>query len=149
MKNNTYLLLDIYKDYINNIEGNSVYTVDSVTFADIQKEYYEALLHKIIYEAYVYKLPFRLGYFGIIKKKINFTSKSVNNVDWEATRKYGRYIRHINDHSSNFRYYFSWSKIKCGMMNKSLYRLIMSRTNKRLLAKAIKVDKVDFPEIKF
>lgn len=144
-----YCSVDMYNDYIKEFKPDNPFYIDAKTYREIQKKYYNALMDKLIFHAYVLKLPYRLGFFGIIKRRVNFNSKSQSSIDWVETKKLGRYIRHVNDHSANFRFLFVWSKVKCMVINKNVYRLVMSRTNKRLLAKAIKEDRVDFPEHKY
>jgi hypothetical protein len=138
---------DIYNDYIKDKDYNSVYYVTFQDFLDITKEYYKEIARQLIYDCTVVKLPFRLGHLYVGKKKPKVLSASTLSPDWEATRKYGKMIRHINDHSGGFKFRYIWAKKQCFVVNQDIYRLVFSRDNKRTLAKAIKSGNYDYSEI--
>lgn len=144
-----YTLKDIYSDYIKDIpEGDPRY-VSIKQFTKIISEYNKAIMELVIYESKVFKLPFRLGHFGVIKKKPKKYTNATMGIDWELYNKDNIYAIHLNDHCGGYKYRYHWSKKQCMMHNRNLFRLVLSRHNKRELAKAIKEVRVDYPERNF
>jgi len=137
---------DIYNDYIKDKLYGDPYYISFDTFRNLSKEYTEYMMDRIIYHADTIKLPFRLGFLSVYKRKPKTLCSTTLSIDWEESRRYHKVIRHSNDHTGGFKYRFFWSKIKCMMVNKDFYKVIFSRTNKRLLAKAIKSGNYDYLE---
>ena len=143
-----YTIKDIYLDYIKDKEMDSPYYLRSDEFYKICNYYFEALSKALIYDSKTYVLPFRLGHFTIVKKRPKNFNPNTLSIDWVESKRLGKWIRHINDHTGGFKYRFHWTKKACMVVNKEYYRLVMSRTNKRLLAKVIKSGEVDYLELK-
>ncbi len=145
---NSYTLKELYLDYIKDIEPNSPYYITFKEYGDITGEFYKELSRLLIYESKTIKLPFRLGSLTVIKKKPKTFSPATLNIDWQESKRYHKWIHHINDHTGGFKYRFLWSKKDCRVVNQDLYRMVFSRTNKRELAKAIKSGNHDYLEVK-
>ena len=95
-------------------------------------------------------MPFGMGYLGVVKSTTNNLRKSSNtiSIDWKATKEQGTWIAYSNDHSKGFKVRFRWHKSGSKVLHRKLYRIIMSRANKRLLAFAVKEHNTDYPEKK-
>lgn len=144
---NPFAMKEMYLDYISDKIMESPYYITFQEFLDICGDYYKEMSRLIIYESKDIKLPFRLGHITIIKKKPKKMCASTLSTDWKETRRLGRWIYHINDHSSGFKFRFFWSKKTCYIVNQDIYRLVFTRANKRELAKVIKSGSTDYLEI--
>lgn len=141
-----YTMKDIYLDYISTINKRTPYYVSFLDFCELSKMYCTRIINKIVLESKSFKIPFRLGRLFVSKKKPKILSDSTLSVDWLETRKAGKIIRHINDHSNGYKYRFTWSKKTAFVINQTYYRLVLSRDNKRFLARTIKTGDVDYIE---
>lgn len=144
---NCYTMLDIYKEYISDKVYTDPYYVTFDEFRSICKEYNEAFMNKLIFESATMVIPYRLGHLLVSKKIPKVLCKATLSPDWELSRKYHKLISHSNDHTGGFKHRFTWTKKSCMVVNKEMYRLVLSRTNKRLLAKAIKSGDHDYTEL--
>lgn len=142
-----YNMKEMYLDYIKDKVPDTPYYISFQEYLDICEVYYKGMVNEIIYKSRTIKLPFRLGHLTVMKKKPKVLSDSTLSIDWKESRAYGKLIRHINDHSNGFKYRFFWSKKQSFVVNQSLYRLVFSRDNKRLLAKVIKSGEIDYLEV--
>jgi len=139
----------MYLDYINDINENSPYYITFNEYQKITGDFYRDLINKVILESKTVLLPNRMGSLTVMKKRPKFINNATVTIDWEATIKSqsGKAIHFINDHTSGFKFRFVWSKLECMCVNRSLYKLILSRHNKRFLAKCIK-EGTDYLEIR-
>jgi len=145
---NPYTLQDTYKLYLKTVEKNSPYYMSYEKYVSIVSAYLEYIRDTIIDEGLSFKMPCHLGVFRIVKKKIKFSGKlTVNSVDWENTKKYGKMIHYTNEHSDGYKYLFMWDKRNARLKNISKYRFIPTRDNKRTLAKYIKNKIRDYFEV--
>lgn len=146
IKNSEYCHNDIYKDYLSDKEEDSPYYVSSKDFAKYTNEFYIKLMELVILKSKVINLPFKFGEIYVGKKKpVQLTTNM--SVDWETSKKIGKWVRFDNSHSSGWKFRFLWVKRKSYVINAMAYRLIFSRDNKRLLAKTIKEGR-DYLEMK-
>lgn len=155
---NCYLIKDMYAEYISDKPFISPYYVSYEEYCNICADYFKWIVSQMIDKSKSVKLPFRLGDLYVAKKKPAILSGSkmpdgsdpiMNSlsVDWSESKKFGKWIRHINDHTGGYKYRFIWSKIACSVVNKNFYRLVFTRTNKRHLAKMIKSKEQDYVEM--
>jgi hypothetical protein len=133
---NPYTLPDMYKKYLLEFPEGNIYYIEYKTFVKLNEEFYKRITNEMLNYGVTFKLPFRMGSVKIIKRKINYSNKLA--IDWENTNKYGKKIYHLNDHTEGYKYLFKWDKTSILLNNKSLYRLVFTRANKRTLAKLIK-----------
>jgi len=110
---------------------------------------------KKIFEGESITLPFRMGKLYVIGKKIKpkFVDGKIKGLapDWKSTKelwdrdtdakKNKTLVYFLNEETNNIRYRFFYSKYNATMKNKFSYRFILSRANKRELAKIIKTGK--------
>lgn len=154
-------LPDFYKYYKANYKNPVTYSV----YAKVIKSLNKKLAQAIIYEGLEVKLPGRLGFLCIIKKKHKLRTDENGNVDtrylpvdYKKTRelwakiypdKTEEEIKKIpnrkrvflrNTHSSGFIYSWYYNKFTSNAVNKSVYYFKPSRTNQRELAKFVKSD---------
>lgn len=138
---------EMYLSYIKDKDESSPYYISYDLYVEICSKYINKIIEHIICKGKKFKLPYRLGELSIIKKKINLANeKQYLPIDWANSLKYGKTITHLNEHSSGYKYMFYWNKKKALFKNKSCYRLVFTRANKRMLAKLIKSNKVDYYE---
>jgi hypothetical protein len=138
-----YTLADSYKDYAAEFKPGDLYYVTYSEYIDICSEFYKRISKSIIDDGMHFKLPYGLGEVYVIKRKVLLNNKL--QIDWESTLKEGKRIYHLNEHSKGFRYSFFWTK-PVHFKNRFIYRLVLTRDNKRALAKAIKQYKKDYFE---
>lgn len=143
---NCYNLKDQYEDYIKDKHPDSLYYVSMKDFDKICKMFYQSIVDYILEKNGTFKLPYGLGELRVVKRQ-NKRKKNSYSVDWELTQKHGKYIYHLNEHTSGCRYSFYWSKCNNSFKNKYLYRLVLTRQIKRRLAKMIKSGKYDYVEV--
>lgn len=84
-----------------------------------------------------FKMPSGLGYVRIGKyKPKTYTGKSLS-VDYKASKKYGKRIYHLNEHSNGYKFRLFWSKLPYTFSDRYKYQLVFVRSNKRRLAQLI------------
>ena len=126
-------LKDIYAYYREHTEEPLPYSV----FKAVNQDYLAAIMELIVVEAYNFKIPNRLGYWRIQKRETDLTRLSV---DWQATKKVGKRVYHLNTHSEGFKLRFLWEK-KSAVLKKNSkrpYSFRLCREWKRKLAGEMK-----------
>lgn len=147
MRTKSHTITNFYTGYVKSIGDNPKLYVDYNMFRKILNMYFLYLRDQVLYQSKTIKLPFRLGYLSVIKRKPKtYDSKSLR-LDFAATNKYGKVIYHLNEHSDGFKYRFYWSKLNVIVPNHRKYQLIATRANKRELARIIKSKERDYIEI--
>jgi len=141
-----YTMKDFYEFYKNEYGDNRLYMVDKKLFYELVDEFYKRIMDLVLLKAEEFIMPYRLGSIRVIKRKISANSLRPLNIDWATTKKLGKYVYHLNEHSKNYRYLFHWEKRDKLVDNLYYYRLPMSRHNKRRLAKLIKSGEYDYYE---
>lgn len=135
-----------YKLYKNSVENPT----DVKTYIEIANEYNKFLMERIL-DGEEVTLPAKMGVMSIIgcRTKVKFNDNGNPNLppDWVKTKllwennqeakEAKKIIFQLNEHSDGIRYKILWSKNRVPIENKTLYGLRMTRTNKRLIHKAI------------
>ena len=142
---NPYTIYDTYEFYLQQVGNNSLYKVEKREYVEIVGDYYKAMVEHVL-EGGTFRLPFKLGELYIIKKKVDFTKSKSMTPDWALTNKVGKKVFHLNEHSGGFKYLFYWNKLYRNLKNLYFYRLVLTRTTKRKLAKLIKECGYDYFE---
>lgn len=133
-------LRDSYKLYKESVQN----PVDSKTYLELAAEYNKFLMSKV-FEGKEVTLPSRMGTLAVIGKEQNIRFHEGEIVglapDWVKTKalwesdpvakENKKRVFHTNDHTNNIRYKFFWSKKNVLVLNKTLYSLRLTRTNKR------------------
>ena len=97
-----------------------------------------------IWEGNIVKLPEKLGTIEIRGKKvkpvINEETGLIEGVnkDWYNSKKYNTDIYLLNEHTQGVRYKYFWSKKNIYLKYKDIFNFVMSRANRRYLAKLLK-----------
>lgn len=141
---NAYTLTHMYDDYINSVERGSPYDVEKAVFVALCEDWFKYIADILIEQSGIVQLPFRLGHILIDKHRTRDYNKLA--VDWVNSKKIGKKVYHLNPHTDGFKYKFTWSKQRCIVKNKGLYRFKASRENSRLLARIINEKRHDFIE---
>jgi hypothetical protein len=149
---------DMYKHYIESTEKKPEgIQVSYSDYCTVLNKFNKDISKAIMENAYEFILPSRVGIIRIKKYKPKIKVKDngeliTNNlaVDYKATnelwrnnpeaKKAGKKVFHLNNHSDGYRYIWYYSNYRNNLPNKSLYRFIPTRTNKRELSKLIKDD---------
>jgi hypothetical protein len=146
-----YTLKDIYEDYIKEIDPDSSYYVDYKTFIKLNTEYLQGIVDYLLNTSLAFKLPYRMGSFNIIKKKIYFKfqdKNSMGSIDWPASIIAKKQVFYTNEHSDGYKYLFMWRRDGSRIVNINKYRFIPCRAVKRKLAYYIKNRIRDYFEYK-
>jgi len=140
-------LRDSYKHY----KQMSLTPVDIQTYLKMCGQFNKLLMNKVL-EGEEVTLPAKFGTLSIVGKKQKIKFDEQGNViglppDWKKTKELWErnpeakvkktLVYCTNEHSSNIRYKFLWSKKRVLVENKTLYSLRMTRTNKRAVYKRI------------
>ena len=136
----------MYDDYIKDKDVESAYYIPTTLYYKIIGEFYKKITDEILLNNKTFKMPYKLGTLRVCKTKVMLKYLTTFGVDWPATTELHKRVYHLNEHSRGYRYYFYWGKTRTYVPNLFFYRLVMSRTNKRRLAKLIKVNKYDYYE---
>lgn len=143
----SYTGKDFYKSYIDYVGDNPLYQVEYRVFRDIINDYFKYLRDELIENGKEVKLPCRMGTIQIVKHKPKeYTGKSLR-IDYAESKKAGKIIYHLNEHSNFYKYRVYWNKQNMITPNKTKYQLVMTRDNKRHLAQIIKNHIRDYREL--
>tara|TARA_Y100001938_G_C8101512_1_gene442127 strand:+ start:639 stop:1103 length:465 start_codon:yes stop_codon:yes gene_type:complete len=125
---------DVYKKYKEDVIPEL--QVDKKLFRKICDDFNRMLIEEILLNSEEVRLPYRLGTVRIKKSKMKYDDKNKLKIDWAASRKLGKRIYHLNDHTGGYKYRFYWTK---GIIkNITAYSFIPTRTNTRTLAGILK-----------
>ncbi len=125
---------DVYKKYKEDVIPEL--QVDKQLFRKICDEFNRMVIEEILLNSEEVRLPYRLGTVRIKKSKMKYDDKNKLKIDWAASRKLGKRIYHLNDHTGGYKYRFYWTK---GIIkNITAYSFIPTRTNTRNLASILK-----------
>lgn len=145
-QNNSYTEVDYYKSYMNYIGTNKKYAIDYKLFSSILYDYFKIISDSIILKAADVKLPSQLGTIFVRKRKFKPYRRNLN-VDFKSTNELGKTVLHMNEHTNGYSFMFKWEKRNMAFRASTLYQLVMSRDNKRRLAKCIKNKTTDYIEL--
>jgi len=125
---------DVYKYYKSNVIPEL--QVDKQTFRKICDEFNKEVIERILRSSEEVRFPYRLGTLRIKKSKMKYDDKNKLKIDWAQSKKLGKRIYHLNDHTGGYKYRFYWAK---GIVkNITAYSFIPTRTNTRTLASILK-----------
>lgn len=119
-----------------------------VSFQDFKKVLYtyNALIANYALETgNKIKFPYGLGELVINKykpKRFYTDSKGVErpnySIDWQQTRKEGKYIYLLNSHTDGYKYYWMWNYWKSKIKHGYIWKLEMAREHSRMLKTYLK-----------
>lgn len=141
------------------IDRSSSFYVDYSTYCKVIDSFNRKLRDEILYHAFDYSMPFRMGYLGIRKRKltpwINEAGELVNPLppDWKATldlwevdpkaKEQKKLVRHFNEHTKGYIAQWYYSTARATYQWKSAYSFIPCRTAKIELSKILKNEKLE------
>ncbi|QOR58368.1 topoisomerase [uncultured phage cr118_1] len=143
----SYTIQDFYKYYLEETKDNSLYKVDYKLYRTIVSELFKDIRNKLIEEGEEIKLPSRLGEISIVKTKPKYWDGKHCSIDFQSTKKLGKLVLYLNEHSDGFKYRLHWYKKKALVPFKSKYQIVLTRENKRRLAQIIKNKERDYIEL--
>lgn len=154
---------DFFKYYKEKFKDSKHEQVNYQTYSRVINKVNEAIAKLIIYEGFEFRLPGKLGYISIVRRKIKLKLDENGKVDtrylpvdYSATRKLWletypnlsykeileipnkKRVYQVNKHTAGFTFKWYYSKFTSNAVNKSVYFFKPSRTNKRELASYIK-----------
>lgn len=153
----------VIKNLYNEYKNKSKNPISFRTYSLILNEYNDRIIKHIIYSALEYKMPYRLGYIRIQRRKkapyIGDDGKIVDyhlGVDWQKSlalwrKKYPglsdeelkeipdkKKLKYLNEHTNGYSARFYWDKNLSNVRNQSNYVFRATRTAKEILAAYIK-----------
>lgn len=126
----SYSLVEVYNDYIEEHDY-----VEYERYKTIVQAFYELINKALLEDSKCVKLPAGLGYVCIVKTKPKNYSRC--HTDYAASKKYGKKIVHLNEHSGGYYYRLFWSKVPYTFSARYMYQLGFLRAVKRHLAQLI------------
>lgn len=126
--------------------------VDSKEYSNICCLYHKFLISKVL-DGEEVTLPERMGTLSIMGKKQEVKFDENGQIqglapDWKRTKELWardekakenkQLVFLMNEHTSNIRYKYHWSKVRVLATNKTIYSLRITRTNKRMASRYIK-----------
>ena len=136
--------LGVYKKDYGSDDAYKYYKENTIEELQVPKQEYRKIcdefnklfIDEILISSEEMRLPYRLGTIRVKKSKMKYDDKNKLKVDWAASKKIGKRIYHLNDHTGGYKYRFYWTK---GIVkNITAYAFIPTRTNTRRLAQILK-----------
>lgn len=127
---------DFYKDYCRASFNNKRIPVDYAIYYRVVRAFNKALQSKIVTEAGSFKMPYNLGYLGIIKYDVNFDIDKLKNwkVNYGESKKQGLLVYY----DQPFRYKWKWDKSKLKLTGKKYYKFQPCREASRAIPEHIR-----------
>lgn len=137
-----YSLKELYKYYIKD-EDTFNYNIDRKLYREILKRVHQKMMKYIIEESGTISLPMSMGTLRIRKSKPKYDKNRkeiVYAVDHLNSKKYGKKIIHMNNHTDGYIMRFFWDK-RCGyslrILGIQVYCFKAVHDNKMHLARTI------------
>lgn len=135
----------MHRYYAQKYGWDNLYAVHRNVYSKILEDYNAYIMDLIINKAYEFAIPSGLGVIVVAKKcQVKYAGHLKFNVDFKETKKAGKTIYHMNEHSKAYRYRFQWFRDTYRYNMIKEYRLDMCRGAKRALAQAIKNNVTDY-----
>lgn len=142
MNKGSHYLHDLYNYYSDNEQSNKV---DYSTFKAVLQDFGKLVSEDILDNSKLFKMPYKLGSLSIVKYRPKHYDARCLSIDFQATKKYGKTIFHLNEDTGGFKVGMKWSKI-FKFDNYKDFMFVMTRNNKRKLAQLFKNKITDYPE---
>lgn len=142
----SYTIADVYKDYLTE-EKNFSDFMPFHTFRAILVDYFTWVRNSVLEEGREFIIPFRLGKWFISRSKAK-ASEEKYRIDFGETRKLGKTVYHLNEHTNGYNYVWSWDRTMCKNYTINAYRFIPTRYNKRRLCDILKNQERDYITIR-
>ncbi len=127
---------DFYKDYCRASFNNKRIPVDYTVYYKVIRAFNKVLQRKVITEAGSFKMPYNLGYLGIIKYEVSFDIENIKGwrVNYGESKKQGMLVYY----DQPFRYKWKWDKSKLKLTGKKYYKFQPCREASRTITKHLK-----------
>lgn len=126
-------LTDFYREYIESIEPGTKYDISKAVHRYIIEKFWLAVRDEIIYNYKDFYMSYPLGYIRVKRMATRIKNLKYN---YGHYRKTGEKLYHMNEHTNEFYFKFSWYGSK--IQNRKIYKFVANRTNlKRVLPKHI------------
>lgn len=126
-------LKEFYTEYSRAADNRGRLSYTYSIYSDVIKEFNKLLIEKIISEAKTFKIPYNLGYLGIIKYDVNFDPENIKN--WKVNYAESKKLGYIVYHDDKERYKWCWLKTGLKLKGKRFYKFLPSRDAQRAIAK--------------
>ncbi len=134
-----YTLKDVYKlHYKKAIQPELQLTEKE--FMRMCREYNQLVMNAIVLESETLSMG-KVGQLRVAKRPMEIAKNRIR-VDWFNSKKTGKLVYHLNQHSNGYRYRWLWRK--GNVTNKTMYSFTPVRKHIRHVPKAIKVYKKDY-----
>jgi len=122
---------NFYKDYCRVSLNNKRIPVDYAVYYKIIRSFNKQLQTKLVTEAKSFKMPYKLGYLGIVKYEVNFDPDKIKNwkVNYGESKKQGSIIYY----DQPFRYKWKWDKSGLKLTGKKYYKFSPCREASRAI----------------
>lgn len=128
-----------------------------ITFEDFKRilyTYNALIVNHILETGNKIKFPYGLGDIVINKykpRKYYIDNKGVErpnySIDWQQTKKEGKYIYFLNDHTEGYKFYWMWNYWKSKIKASYIWKFEMARINSRLLKTYLKKPNSKYKDI--
>lgn len=116
-------------------------------YKEILTYYNTSILEHILETGEIVYLPWGIGGVSITKFKSKIRKKTISeghevytyNIDWQETKKQGKYVYHLNLHTGGYRYKWYWSPKGSRIKFSKIWNLVIWRTMKRELPRRLKI----------
>lgn len=125
---------DIYKHYVEKCEKKGHVPSDYKVFTSILKEFNLLLRDKILNNDTV-KLPYRMGYLGIIKFENTFNPEK--QYKWKIDYKKSKEVGHIVYYGAEYGYRWKWFRTLAKVSGKKYYHFKPCRLASRSITKKL------------
>lgn len=137
-----WTIKDSYDDYVtglkedlgedDKVEDHPFY-IEYSNYKEFFTVFFEEIGKAIIREKMIFKIPYRMGYISIRKKKTKFDRRLPN---FKVFNETGKIVSHSNIHTNGYYFYFEWDKTSSyytRFRNQSYYRFDVNRGNDRVI----------------
>lgn len=135
---------DFYNFYKENAIKKKRTYVDYQTYSKVLKAFNKKIRDKILYDAEIVTLPYRLGdlYIRKLERIHDETNHRWWNINFKETKLQGKTIYH----EDKYGYKWQWNKKRCIVKGQKWHLFRACRTANRLIADAIKNKNLDYFE---
>lgn len=130
----TFTVKDFYKNYKERQIARGKEPVTYKRYKLIVKSFFKHVVDKMIIENYHFMLPYGMGVIGIKAYKLAVDSLSIN---WPKTIELKKLVKHVNDHSNNYSFGFTWNTQRSNFKNRIFYHFKISKQYQKSLTQRI------------
>lgn len=135
-------------------EANPTVEITFEAYKKIIYTYNSMLVTHLLETGEKIKLPYGLGEIVVNKYKPkrykilpDGTEKINLSVDWQETKKQGKYVYHLNQHTEGYKFYWMWNYWKARLKFSFIWKFEMCRTNSRLLKTYLKKPNAKYKDL--